>query len=107
MKSQSPALDAKKPDSRSVHYWKLICLIFLWLTGTTVSLNAQTLHLPPRATNALTGSQFINVILPMAQTDRKNWVLAQIEAGNVPGWLRNLAPVTGSAVISGTNHTVK
>ncbi len=82
-------------------------LICLWLALAGGLCRAQTLSLPPRATNAPTGSQFINIILPMAQTDRENWVLAQIAAGNIPGWLRNLVPISASFATNGITHTVK
>jgi hypothetical protein len=67
---------------------------------------SQTLNLPPRPTNAPTGSQFSNIILLMSQTARENWVLNQVSIGNVPNWMRNLVPVTVNQTINGTPHTL-
>ena len=68
--------------------------------------HAQTLNLPPRATNAPNGSQFSNIITPMSQTTRENWILGQIALGNVPGWMRTLVPITINKTINGTAHTL-
>lgn len=70
---------------------------------------AQTLPLPPRAPNALGGQQFVNVISPMAappDAQRENWIYAQVAAGNIPDWMRNLMLVATNGVINGVNHTV-
>ncbi len=71
------------------------------------NLYSQTLNLPSRPTNALTGSQFANVVLNMSQNDRENWVLDQVTIGNVPNWLRTLVPITINQTISGTPHSLK
>ena len=68
----------------------------------------QTLNVPARQTNAPTGSQFVKIITPMGTPptpDRENWILAQIQNGNVPNFLRALKPITVSQTINGTNHT--
>ncbi len=63
---------------------------------------AQTLNLPPRPAGAPTGTQFTNIILntssPTASnTERENWIYAQVISGNVPGWFRTLKPITVTA----------
>jgi hypothetical protein len=69
----------------------------------------QTLNLPPRASNALGGQQFVNVITPMSappDAQRENWIYAQVASGNIPDWMRTLCLVTTNAVINGVNHTI-
>ena len=66
---------------------------------------AQTLNLPPRPVGAPTGSQFINIITPMALTERENWIYAQVASGNVPNFQRTLVPITVRATINGVSHT--
>ncbi len=70
---------------------------------------AATLNVPPRATNALAGQQFVNVITSMAappDTQRENWIFAQIASGNVPNFMHTLVPITTNLTISGVPHTV-
>lgn len=72
-------------------------------------VHGQTLNLPPRASNALGGQAFVNVITPMAEppdAQRENWIYAQIASGNIPDWMRNLTLVTTNAIINGVNHTI-
>ncbi|MGC3956600.1 MAG: immunoglobulin domain-containing protein [Verrucomicrobiota bacterium] len=59
--------------------------------------SAQILNLPPRPANALTGTQFTNIISSLSQSEREQWIYAQIIGGNVPNWLRNLKPITVNA----------
>ena len=62
-----------------------------------VAVNGQTLHLPPRATNALTAAQWTNIVWALSLAEREDWIYAQVISGNVPGWQRTLKPVTVSA----------
>jgi hypothetical protein len=74
-----------------------------------VAAGGQALNLPPRAANALTGQQFVNVISPMLappDMQRENWIYAQVAAGNIPDWMRTFKLVTTNAVINGVNHTI-
>ncbi|TAK91623.1 MAG: hypothetical protein EPO07_19715 [Verrucomicrobia bacterium] len=71
-------------------------------------VSAQTLNLPPRAADALTGTQFTNVIASTASptsgsSEREYWIYAQVLSGNVPNWLRTLKPINTS--ISGHTAT--
>ncbi len=67
---------------------------------------AQVLNLPPRPPGAKSGSQVKADIENLARQDRENQVLDEIMSGNVPDYLRALKPVTVSATIGGTPHTV-
>ena len=76
-----------------------------YLLFAATQAGAQTLNLPPRPAGAPTGTQFTNIITPMALTERENWIYAQVVSGNVPNFQRTLVPITVSATISGTSHT--
>ena len=89
-------------DGRWTRTQKIICLALV-LAG--FNSQAQTLNVPSRPANAPTGSQFVKIITPMSLTERENWILAQIQNGNVPNFLRTLKPITVSQTINGTNHT--
>ncbi len=65
---------------------------------------SQTLQLPPRATNALSGSNFVALITPMSLTNRENTIYAQFAQGNVPNFLRQLVPISVSFATNGVMH---
>ncbi|MCC6547301.1 hypothetical protein IT570_09050 [Candidatus Sumerlaeota bacterium] len=52
-----------------------------------------TLDLPPRQPGAMTGSQFHTYIAGMTTAQREAAVYAEIAAGNIPPFMRNLKPV--------------
>ncbi len=58
------------------------------------SLRAQTLDLPPRPSAALEGADFARSIAALPRNEREAKIIAEVEAGNVPAFLRNLVPVT-------------
>jgi len=64
--------------------------------------NAQSLHLKPRSTNALTGSAFAKTILDSNLTlkQREDIIFKEIKKGNVPNFLRILMPITDSILIN-------
>ena len=53
----------------------------------------MTRNLPPRAFEALTGSQFADSVSSMDRPEREHAILRQILEGNFPGFLRQLVPV--------------
>jgi len=83
----------------------LSLLTILFLLIVHLSLNSQTLNIPPRPANALSGSEFVTVITSMALTERENNIYNQIALGNVPNFYRNLCLVTSTANIGGQNKT--
>jgi len=86
-----------------------LIVLFLVLANGLPRAKAATLNVPTRATNALAGQQFVNVITSMAappDTQRENWIYAQIASGNVPNFMRTLVPITTNLTISGVPHTV-
>ncbi len=68
-------------------------------------LHAQTLDLPPRSSNALTGTEFARQIAPLDLTEREQVVVAQVSSGNVPNFLRKLCPVPACSVVGNTTNT--
>lgn len=87
----------------------LLLAVIVFISISFSRAFAATLNVPPRATNALSGQQFVNVITSMAappDTQRENWIYAQIASGNVPNFMRTLVPITTNLTVSGTPHTV-
>jgi len=72
---------------------------------TYFTLSAQTLNIPSRPANALTGSEFVTVITSMPLTERENNIYDQIAIGNIPNFYRNLCLVTSTANIGGQDKT--
>src|SRR6185437_2486503 len=81
----------------------LFCLFF-----GSVTLFSQTLNLPARQTNALSGSQFEATITSstLSLTNRENMIYTQVSAGNVPNFYRTLVAVTSTATISSVPQSV-
>jgi hypothetical protein len=69
----------------------LLAALFVSLGAT---LRAQTLDLPPRPPEAPGGADFARSIVPLPRREREERIIAQVEAGNVPAFLRRLVPVT-------------
>lgn len=59
--------------------------------------SAPSLQLPPRPTNAPTGSQFIADIAGLSPAQREQAIQQQILQGNIPDHLRQLTPLTLTA----------
>ncbi|MDR3458844.1 MAG: hypothetical protein P4N60_15450 [Verrucomicrobiae bacterium] len=66
---------------------------------------AQTLPLPPRATNAPSAGEFAQKIAALDLAVREREITTQIFAGNVPDFLRQLRPVTVTNVADGITNT--
>ncbi|MDB6108267.1 MAG: hypothetical protein JWR69_17 [Pedosphaera sp.] len=77
--------------------------VLLVLIGHGVS--AQTLSLPPRGTNAPTGSEFAKTITGLERSEREEKIFSQVNSGNVPDFLRKLAPVTARFSQDGKTNT--
>ncbi len=73
---------------------KSILAGLILLLGT--SLSAQSLDLPPRQPSAPNGTTFALSIAALPLAEREEKVLAEVNAGNVPPFLRKLVPVSVS-----------
>lgn len=65
----------------------------LIFTSVCPALPAQTLSLPPRPATAVGGTAFAQSIAELPRIEREARILAEVEAGNVPPFLRALVPV--------------
>jgi hypothetical protein len=65
------------------------CLILLLVS----SLHAQSIDLPPRPPEAMTGTEFARSIMDLPLREREQKIIAEVKAGNVPPFLRRLVPV--------------
>jgi hypothetical protein len=64
----------------------------------------QTFPLPPRATNAPSGSDFVKKISALDFTQREQAVMEEVFAGNIPTFQRKLCPVTVTNVSEGKTN---
>lgn len=87
----------------------LKCLILAIALVCQTALQAQSpavLNLPSRPLGAKTGTQLHAYLNSMTVTAREQVVYKEILAGNVPDFLRDLKPVTATAIIGGRMRTV-
>lgn len=79
-----------------------ILLVLTWLNSYS-----QTLPVPPRSSNAISGSAFANLIWSMPREEREEHIYSQVATGNIPEFMRQLSAVTDTINIGGNNHSVK
>lgn len=70
-----------------------------------ISVQAGTLPLPERATNAPSGGQFAERVAGLTLAEREREVYQEVMAGNVPKFLRQLCPVQTTNVIEEQTNT--
>ena len=79
------------------------------LTGPDLPVDPECVgdvnRIPPRLPGAMTGSQFADLVRNSSVAAREAAVLAELAAGNIPGFLRKFVPITVNATINGTPHT--
>ena len=63
--------------------------------------NIKKLNIVPRASNALTGSQIINIITGLTLEEREDFIYKEVKNGNIPDFLRNMVKVSGRTSING------
>jgi len=80
--------------------------LFLFFFQFSFLCYSQTLNLPPRPADAVTGSEFATLVWDFTLTDRENAIYSQIMSGNVPGFQRSLVPVTFNQTVNGTNYSI-
>lgn len=76
---------------------------FLLLVASTGS--AQVLSAPRRPSDAMTGSEFVEVIRSMPREEREENIFDQVALGNIPDFIRTLCPVTMTEFVGGRNRT--
>lgn len=87
------------------NFLKLVFLSLL-LLGTSELILAQTLPLPARPLEALSGSEFKNQIENLSLENREAEIYKQIITGNVPDFLRELIPISISKTINDSVYNV-
>ncbi|MDY0082988.1 MAG: T9SS type A sorting domain-containing protein [Ignavibacteriaceae bacterium] len=80
-------------------------ILIIYFILFSVTANSQTLPIPPRPSNALSGSEFINVIWSLPREQREEHIYSQVISGNIPDFMRQLQSVTANSNIGGNNHT--
>lgn len=76
--------------SASLFFLLANCLAAGELTGLVPQLTAK---IPPKARQALTGSEFVQYISGMNAHEREQAILHQVLEGDIPSFLRKLVPV--------------
>jgi hypothetical protein len=69
------------------------------------AVSAQTLPLPERPAEALTGTAFARRVASLDLPAREQEIFSQITSGNVPPFLRQLCPVQVTNVFAGRTNT--
>ena len=68
----------------------------------------QPLTIPPRASNAKSGSEFMQYVRNMTFADRETEIYNEVSTGNIPNYLRKLKTVeTNFNDANGVSHSVK
>jgi hypothetical protein len=62
--------------------------------GTASCLQVLSQRIPARSPAAATGSEFVRQTAALSEREREGAIAAELLAGNVPGFLRRLKPVT-------------
>ena len=81
--------------------FKLLQIVLICFAGNAF---AQTITLPPRATNALDGGGFIIKTSPLDFTRREQAVVEEVFAGNIPAFQRKFCPVTVTNTADGKTN---
>ena len=79
--------------------WVLVCAAFGAFASTastvhTSSVSQPLLRLPARPADAIAGSEFVRRTSGLSAEERDRAVVAELERGNVPSFLRRLTPVS-------------
>lgn len=95
-----------QPDFNNMYgVLKIVTLVFL-VFGTVDIVHAQTLPLPARATDALSGSVVKAKIENLSVEDREKKVFKEIMTGNVPEFLPDLVPISFSKTLRDSVYNV-
>ncbi len=68
----------------------------------------QSVQIPLRNPDAMTGTEFMQYVLNMSFADRENAILNELLTGNIPYFIRNMTSIqTSSADANGTIHQIE
>lgn len=84
----------------------LYSTIFLAVSLAQQTITAQILPLPPRPPGARSGNEIVGVISSLSRESREDSLFREIMEGNIPAFMRTLAPVTSSASVGGNTRAI-
>jgi hypothetical protein len=87
-------------------YCRLLTLVICAIAGVATAQPLTQLQLPARPAGSMTGTQFKDYVLNMSRDARETAIYREIIKGNVPDFIRTLKPVTITATINSSSHTV-
>jgi len=99
-----PATPEPAPGFPRKVVWAMKALLQIVLICFAGSAIAQTISLPPRATNTPDGADFIKIISTLDFAQREQAVVEEVFAGNVPAFQWRLCPVTVTNVAEGITN---
>lgn len=95
-----------QPDFNNMYgVLKIVTLVFL-VFGTVDIIHAQTLPLPARTTDALSGSVVKAKIENLSVENREKEIFKEVMNGNVPEFLRDLVPISFSKALGDSVYNV-
>jgi hypothetical protein len=83
-----------------------IVLAFVLLTGISKTSTAQSLPVPDRSDDAISGSEFKDSVDSFSLENREEKIFLEIINGNVPGFLRKLSTVSFSQTVGDSIYKV-
>lgn len=86
----------------------IICASLLVLISSLIphGLTAQKLEVQERSADALTGTEFKNEVQNLSLEEREQAIFREVMKGNIPEFLRDLAPVSFSETIKDSTFQV-
>lgn len=81
-------------------------ILFFLLFLSFLFSYSQTLNLPPRPVDALSGSEFIPVITSLNLDAREDSIFYQVSIGNVPDFQRNLVPINIFKTVATVDYNI-
>jgi hypothetical protein len=99
--------DAEKNNLKFLFASLRLCVFALIISVFIHAAHSQTLSVPPRASDAPSGTAFAQSIAVLEPAQREEKILEQVTNGNVPDFLRKLAPIHTQLIANGqTNEAI-
>ncbi len=95
----------RQPSAQIIPHRHLSTLAVLLLLLLCGRLHAQTLDLPPRPTDAMSGGELAKSIIPLERPEREEKIYEQVALGKVPDFLRKLVPIHAQSVQDGKTNS--
>jgi hypothetical protein len=95
-----------KTNSKPIPFLSIFGIVLAIMFTVTSIISAQSLNVPERPTDALSGTQFKDLVTNYTIVNRENAIFDQITSGNIPDFLRTLVPVTFSMTLNSTSYEI-